>query len=130
MNCKRGLVGCAALFGVASNFEAPTPGTPPTSSGSSADGPIAVRVSGTSGLAYSVSYSSGGSGTRSVEGTVGGGQDRYEVPVQGGFDVVTAVFQKRDAQGTLKVEITNNTKVVERQETNAQFGVVSVNYTP
>lgn len=125
-----GLVGCAAIIGNTGKTGAPAPGAP-SAGNSKGNGPVVVRVSGTSGLAYSGSYGSVSGGQRSVDGTVGGGRDRYEVSLRnGGFDSVSATFQKKEPQGSLEVEIIQNTRTVARQETNAQYGVVSVSWSP
>jgi hypothetical protein len=59
----------------------------------------------------------------------------YEVQdVQTGafdFDSISASFQKREAgPGTLRVESLSEGEVVASQDTSAEFGVASVNWSP
>jgi hypothetical protein len=94
---------------------------------------VAVRVAGTQGVDYSGSYGTA-QGQRSVDGTLGGEPDEYDVEARTGrfdFDVISATFQKRSAGvGTLRVEIVSEGEVVASQETTAEFGVASVTWSP
>ncbi len=124
-----GLIGCAALVG---NIDAPNKAG---SGGVPSSGPtsVTVKVSGTRGLTYSGHYGTADSGGSSVDGKVGSGRNEYQVPLKNGaleFDMVSAVFQKKDAEGTLKVDIVADGKVAKQQESNAQYGVVNVTYSP
>ncbi len=94
---------------------------------------ILVRISGTQGVQYSGSYGTA-RGQRTVDGTLGAQPDDYDVEAETGtfeFDVVTATFQKRSqGPGALRVEIVSGGEVVAAQETTADFGVASVNWSP
>lgn len=69
--------------------------------------------------------------TRSVDGTV---PAEYEVKVDTGFmsfDAVTAVMQKAGAgAGELGVEIVVGGEVVKQTSTTAEYGVVTVTWSP
>lgn len=96
-------------------------------------GNVAVRVSGTQGVEYSGSYGTS-QGQTTVDGTLGGEPDEYEVDAQTGtfeFDVITASFQKRSpGPGQLRVEIVSDGDVQASQETSAEFGVVTTSWSP
>jgi len=87
------------------------------------DSEFQIKVSGTTGLAFSGNYmvaTSGGQSTsKSVDGVV---PAAYSVK----GDIVSAVFQKQTESGTLKVEILKGGKVVNSSDTTAAYGVVSV----
>ena len=82
-----------------------------------------VQVTGTSGLKFIGDYmtatTSGGSTSKSVEGTV---PATYTVS----GSIVSVVFQKQSEGGLLKVAILKGGKVVSQSETTATYGVVSV----
>ena len=94
---------------------------------------VLVRISGTQGVQYSGNFGST-RGQRTVDGTLGVEPDEYDVEAETGtfeFDVVTATFQKRSqGPGGLRVEIVSGGEVVAAQETTADFGVVSVTWSP
>lgn len=126
-----GLVGCVAVVGSFGAFDPAGGGggfeepTPEVSS-------VTVRVSGSPGLRYTGDYGTVDGG-QSVEGELGVAPTDYDVPVRSGtfdFDVLSAVFQKQSRQGTLRVEILVDGKVVQARETSAQYGLVDVSYSP
>ena len=82
-----------------------------------------IRVSGTSGLDFSGSYSAMKAGISSSSETVYG-----VVPTQywANGAAVSAAFQKQSESGTLKVQILKGGKVVKEEQTIAAYGVVSV----
>ena len=93
---------------------------------------ITVRVTGTEGLRFTGTISTL-DGSRSVEGTV---PEEYETEIQSGtrsFDYVSGAFSRDfedDKEGTLKVEIVSDGRVVEEAETDARAGSVTVNWSP
>ncbi len=92
-----------------------------------------VRISGTEGLAFTGNYGVVEEGLESVEGRLGATPTDYEVPINNGpvnFDAISAVFEKQGAEGDLKVEILVDGEVVDSGETDAENGVVSVDYSP
>jgi hypothetical protein len=46
------------------------------------------------------------------------------------FDIATAAFSKGQEQGTLRLEMVVDGRVVQSQETPTEFGGVDVNYMP
>ena len=82
-----------------------------------------IRIAGTDGLKFSGSYmqvgSSGSSESQSIEGTV-----PAEYTIKGA--IASVVFQKKERNGTLRVEIVRDGKVVKSAETSAEYGVVSI----
>ncbi|HZY57446.1 MAG TPA: hypothetical protein VFE09_06575 [Rubrobacteraceae bacterium] len=96
-------------------------------------GTVTIRVSGTQGTPFTGSYGTTRGGQRTVEGTIGAQPTDYNVPVETSpleFDNVSASFQKRTQRGQLRVEILADGEVKKSQETTADFGVVSVTYSP
>ncbi len=77
-----------------------------------------VEVTGTQGLDFSGSLGGGGS-TTTVDGRV---PSTYTIR---GWPAV-AVMQKSDEYGTLTVTIKKDDKILDRQTTTAQYGVVTV----
>ncbi len=96
-------------------------------------GNVAVTISGTQGVEYSGSYGTS-QGQTTVDGTLGGEPDEYEVDANTGtfeFDVITASFQKRSpGPGQLRVEVVTDGDVQASQETSAEFGVVTTSWSP
>ena len=94
---------------------------------------VLVRIAGTQGVQYSGSYGST-RGQRTVDGILGTQPDEYDVEAETGrfeFDVITATFQKMsEGPGSLRVEIVSGGEVVAAQETTAEFGVVSITWSP
>lgn len=128
-----GLVGCLALVGGLGGFDENAPPASPGGLDEPAVSSVIVRVSGSPGLRYSGNYGTAEGGGRTVDGELSVSPTEYQVPVKSGafeFDMVTAVFQKMDAEGTLRVEIIVDGQVVKAQETVAQYGVVDVSYSP
>jgi len=82
-----------------------------------------IRVSGTSGLDFSGSYSvmieGSNCSSKAVYGTV---PTQYEA----NGTAVSATFQKQSQSGTLKVQILKGNKVVKVEEATEAYGVVSV----
>ena len=75
------------------------------------------------GLPFQGSYGNIG-GQQSVRGVT---PTEYPISLQGGFDVVSAAFQKQDASdAVLRVEIVSGGSVVGSRETSAAYGVVTV----
>ena len=92
-----------------------------------------VRISGTQGVVYFGSYGSAGSGSKSIEGTLGEEPVDYEVPLeQKTTEVVHASLHKRgnSPPGRLRVQIIADGEVAKEQETEAESGDVSVDYYP
>ncbi len=91
---------------------------------------VTVRVEGPAGESFSGSYGNIGS-QRSVDGGV---PAKYDVEVETGFltfDSVTAVMQKRSpGPWEMVVRFVVDGEVVKEQSTAAEFGVVTLNYTP
>ncbi len=91
---------------------------------------VTVRVEGLAGESFSGSYGNIGS-QRSVDSGV---PAEYNVEVETGFltfDSVTAVMQKRSpGPWEMIIRFVVDGEVVKEQSTTAEFGVVSLNYTP
>jgi len=104
----------AIIIGV---FVSQSPGFSPPSQD------FTIRVSGTSGLDFSGSYSVMKDGIITSSETVYG-----VVPTQyrAKGAAVSAAFQKQSESGTLKVQILKGGKVVKEEQTTAAYGVVSV----
>lgn len=113
----------AAMSGGGGNT--PNQGSPQNPPGSKT---IVVRLSGTAGLPYSGSYGTANSGQKSVDGTLEDKPIEYNLPSSGPLNIVTATFQKKAPEGTLKVEIVINGKVEKELDTTAEYGVVSITY--
>lgn len=84
---------------------------------------FSIKVSGTSNAGFSGSYMTttidGKSVSKSVEGNL-----PITYKVEG--NMVSVVFQKKDKEGNLKVEIFKDGKVVSEGETSAEYGVVTI----
>jgi hypothetical protein len=91
---------------------------------------VTVQVDGPAGESFSGSYGNIGS-QRSVDGSA---PAEYDVEVETGFlsfDSVTAVMQKRSpGPWEMAVRFVVDGEVVKEQSTTAEFGVVTLNYTP
>jgi hypothetical protein len=88
---------------------------------------LKISVTGTPGLKVSGHYAIVATGEvpkpQNVEGTV-------PVEYQGKGLTVLCLFRKTTAEGTLKVEITRNDKVIATSETQAPMGFVSLTTPP
>jgi len=111
------------------------PPSPPQyeSAGASDDGggteTVTIRVVGDPGLAFTGNYGNIDT-SRSVEGTT---PAEFQQEVEAGFlvfDSVSVVMQNASGSGELMVQLIVAGEVVKEASTTAQYGVVSVNYTP
>jgi hypothetical protein len=93
-------------------------------------GNIAIRVSGTEGVAYSGIYGTITGEPQIVDDTLGGEPTEYEVEVGGGDPSgVTAGFQKtQPGTGALKVAILADGEVVSESTTYAELGTANVDW--
>ena len=92
-----------------------------------------VRISGTQGVIYFGSYGSTAAGRKSVEGTLGAEPIDDEVPLeQTAFETLSVSLHKRASSppGRLRVQIIADGEVAKDQETEAESGDVSVDYSP
>lgn len=103
----------------------------PSGGDSPGGGSLVLRVSGSPGVGFSGNYTTA-SGSKNVSGAVGGQPTDYELSGKGvgGVNIVTANVRKQGGNGALKVEILEDGRVVQSQETNAANGSVSVTYSP
>lgn len=94
-----------------------------------APGNVVVRVSGTQGVSYEGTYNTREE-IRTVDGTVGTEPTDYDANVEGIEDAtLTAVFRKtQPGEGTLKVGILSDDKVVTESATSAEYGEVTVKW--
>jgi len=76
-----------------------------------------IKITGTPGLKFSGCYGNL-EGDQSVDGTV-----PMKYTVRG--EIVSAVFQKKERDGTLTVELIRDGKVIVSRSTTAEFGIVS-----
>jgi hypothetical protein len=91
---------------------------------------VVVRVSGTPGTAYSGSYGTFQS-AQTVDDTLGVEPADYEI--EGSVsDILAAVFRKTQPadEGTLRVEILVEGKVLAEDETSEEIGVINVTWSP
>jgi hypothetical protein len=89
---------------------------------------VVVRVSGAQDTAYSGTYGTP-QNVRVAEGVLGTEPTDYDV--EGVVQLVTATFKKtQPGRGTLKASILNNGEVVTESETSAEFGSITVNWSP
>ena len=91
---------------------------------------VVVRVSGTPGTAYSGSYGTFQS-AQTVDDTLGIEPAAYEI--EGSVsDILAAVFRKTQPadEGTLRVEILVEGKVLAEDETSEEIGVINVTWSP
>jgi hypothetical protein len=91
---------------------------------------VVVRVSGTPGTAYSGSYGTF-QGAQAVDDTLRIEPADYEI--EGSVsDILAAVFRKTQPadEGTLRVEILVEGKVVAEDETSEEIGVINVTWSP
>ena len=91
---------------------------------------VVVRVSGTPGTAYSGSYGTFQS-AQTVDDALGVEPAAYEI--EGSVsDILAAVFRKTQPadEGTLRVEILVEGKVVAEDETSEEIGVINVTWSP
>ena len=89
-----------------------------------------VRESGTPGTAYSGSYGTFQS-AQAVDDTLGIEPADYEI--EGSVsDILAAVFRKTQPadEGTLRVEILVEGKVLAEDETSEEIGVINVTWSP
>jgi hypothetical protein len=97
-------------------------------------GELAVRVSGTEGVAYAGTYGNleqeGVPPT--IEDTLGDKPTEYEVEIEGGVsDGVSAFFEKIEpGSGELEAEILADGEVIVESTTYAEFGSVIVDWFP
>ena len=94
-----------------------------------APGNVALRVSGTPGVAYEGTYNTREE-VQTVEGTVGDEPTDYDANVEGVDEAtLTAVFRKTQPGGeTLKVEIVSDDQVIAESATAADLGEVTVKW--
>jgi hypothetical protein len=97
-----------------------------------AAGNVAVRVSGTEGIAFSGTYGTIEGSLQTVDDTIKAEPTDYQVEIQKGVsDGVTAGFQKtQPGEGALKVEILADDKAVVESRTLVEFGAVNVDWFP
>jgi hypothetical protein len=89
---------------------------------------VEIRVSGTQGLPFGGSYATTVGGRQNVAGELEPQPTVYEVPV--GFGAGFASFQKQATGGYLRAEILVNGEVVKERETRAEYGIVTMFYSP
>jgi hypothetical protein len=91
---------------------------------------VVVRVSGTPGTVYSGSYGTFQS-AQTVDDTLGFEPADYEIE-NSVSDILAAVFRKTQPadEGTLRVEILVEGKVVAEDETSEEIGVINVTWSP
>ncbi len=91
---------------------------------------VTIRVTGPAGEEFSGNYGDIDS-QRSVDGSV---PAEYDVEIETGvlsFDSVTAVMQKRSpGPWELSLQFVVDGEIVKEESTTAEFGVISLNYTP
>ena len=137
-----GLLALLVVVGIVAAMMGPQAPPPPaaTDEGAQENAPsdtaaetVVVRVSGTQGVPFSGSYGTAREGMSSVDGMLGPQPTDYDVPLSSGafdFDVVSATFQKQASQGELQVEVLVDGAVEKSQETTAEYGVVTLSYSP
>lgn len=87
---------------------------------------IAVRITGTEGIAFAGRVGTAQERRRRVEGSV---PEEYEITFEGA--AVTAAVRKQEPQeGTLGVEVVRDGRVVASRESSTATGVVNVVWTP
>jgi hypothetical protein len=90
-----------------------------------------VRVSGTPGTAYSGTYATGGETQTVGDNTVETEPRDYPVEIGDDDTGLTAAFRKtRPGRETLKAEILVDGEVVTQSDTSAEFGSITLSYTP
>jgi hypothetical protein len=89
-----------------------------------------VRVSAPQDTSYSGFYGSE-MDSKAVSSTIGAHPTDYEIPIRRGYSAISAVFQKtkEGEEGTLKVQILVDSKVVAQRSTPEDLGVVSVEWS-
>ena len=89
---------------------------------------VEIKVSGTQGVPFGGSYATTVGGRQNVAGELEPEPTVYEVPV--GFGAGFASFQKQATGGYLRAEILVNGEVVKERETRAEYGIVTMFYSP
>jgi hypothetical protein len=119
----------AATGQESAQYEQPASPPPDDDGGGGGAETVTIRVTGDPGVRFSGDIGNIDS-TRSVEGTT---PAEFEQQVDSGalaFDSVSATMQNAGGAGELRVEMVVGGEVVKESSTTAQYGVVSVNYTP
>ncbi len=92
---------------------------------------VTVRITGDPGLQFSGSYGTARSGQQRVDGTT---PTEFEVEQESGAfsdDILSVTAQKIIAgSDELRIQIVRGGEVVKEQATTAQFGVVTLTYSP
>ncbi len=97
---------------------------------------VIVRIAGTEGMEYQGNIGTLQTGQKSIEGTLGAAPDNHELPLDTGpesTDNLTASVSKRPGlvgfeQGTLRVQLLVDGRVVKEQETSSEPGTVTLTY--
>ena len=89
---------------------------------------VVIRVYGTQGLPFEGSYGTMLGGQKMLKGELGPQPTEYEVPV--GFGEGYASFRKSAVEGQLRAEILVNGQVIKQRKTDAEYGVVTMFYSP